>query len=110
MDKKYYNLGFAVTPMSCFQNGIAPELWPKHPLEHLQHVPHGRGHPVVRLLEHDDEHVEISEVVLEPLDHGVHMLPLISAKTTITVGSRQSVNLHNVVSKTRSVNHSELGI
>ena len=91
MDKKCYNLGFAVTPMSCFQNGIAPELWPKHPLEHLQHVPHGRGHPVVRLLEHDDKHVEISEVVLEPLDHGVNMVSLISTKTTITAVSVETV-------------------
>ena len=91
MDKKCYNLGFAVTPMSCFQNGIAPELWPKHPLEHLQHVPHGRGHPVVRLLEHDDEHVEISEVVLESLDHGVDMVPLISTKTTFNAVSVETV-------------------
>ena len=94
--------------MSCFQDCVAPELGSKHPLKDLQHVPHGRGHPVVRLLEQDDKHVQVSEVVLEPIDHGVNMLSLISTMTTITEVFIQTVNLHNVVSKPWSVYHSKL--
>ena len=63
--------------MRGLQDSVAPELWAKHALEHVEHVPQGGGHPVVILLEQDHKDVEVAEVVFEPLDHGLNMTGLV---------------------------------
>ena len=66
--------------MCCLQYGVAPEAGPEHRLEHPQHVPHRVLHPVVALLEEDDEDVDVAEIVLELIDHARHLAPLISGE------------------------------
>ena len=73
-------------PMGGLQDSVIPEVWTEHVLEHVHHVPHGRAHPMVIMLEEDHEHVEVAKVVLEPLDHRLDMIGLVPEmfKTTIT--------------------------
>ena len=75
-----------VTPMGGLEDCVTPELWAKHVLEHVEHVPQGRCHPIVILLKEDHKHVEVAEVVFEPLDHCLNMIGLVPeiSRTTIT--------------------------
>ena len=103
-----------VTPMCGLKDHVTPELRAEHILEHVEHVPQGRGHPVVILFEEDHKHVEVAEVVFEPLDHGLYMICLVPEilRTTITSNDDMMTDqdLPDVLPKPRSVNNSELGV
>ena len=53
----------AMVPVSRLQDDIIPELSAKHFLKQRDHRPEGVRHPVVCLLESDDEHVHILDLV-----------------------------------------------
>ena len=76
-----------VMPMRGLQDSVIPELWSEHALKHVDHAPHGRGHPMVVMLEQDHKHVEVAEVVLEPLDHRLDVIGLVPEMFTTTITS-----------------------
>ena len=56
--------------------------------------------------------MEVAEVVLEPLDHGLNMIGLIPeiSRTTITSEMMTGQDIPDVLPEPWSVNHSELGV
>ena len=52
-----------MVPMGRLQNGVFPESISEHLLEERDHGAEGVGHPVVGLLEGDDEDVDILDLV-----------------------------------------------
>ena len=52
-----------MVPVRGLQDGVVPELLPEHLLEERDHGSEGVGHPVVGLLEGDDEDVVILDLV-----------------------------------------------
>ena len=58
-------------------DGVTPELLAKQVLEHVEHILHGYSHPIVILLEQDYEHMEVAEVVFEPIDHRLNLIRIV---------------------------------
>ena len=80
-----------MVPVGRLEDGVIPELPTEHFLKQRDHRPQGVRHPVVCLLEGDDEHVDVLDLVPERGHQVLDGLLL----------------LQESVSKARGVDHSE---
>ena len=67
-------------PMRGLQNRVIPELWAEYVLQCIEHIPHCLAHSMIIMLEDDHKHMEVAELILQPVDHRLDMIVVIPKK------------------------------